>query len=325
MAVATSFALPNYSGMLFVKGKHRTPFSTLIGARPMQTNHVEFAVGQTYDAPIGSQPEISETASLTAPEPSFVTRTQNTNVTQIFQETVAVSYGKMSNMGTLSGLNAANQEANPADELAFQIARTMEKIAMQVEYTLINGVYVKANADNVANKTRGILAAIPASNTIDLQSTDQAPVALTYDTVAEALALIHDQGGDTTDVILGVNATTLLQLNWDARKNNMTIVPASRNVNGLAIDTVITALGTVAVTLIDSLPDGTALLFNPNVCAPVFQPVPEKGNFFLEPLAKTGAADKYQIFGQLGLDHGPSFYHAKITGITTKKPSELSE
>ena len=150
-------------------------------------------------------------------------------------------------------------------------------------------------------------------------------VALTYDTVAEALALIHDQGGDTTDVILGVNATTLLQLNWDARKNNMTIVPLSRNVNGLAIDTVITALGTVAVTLIDSLPDGTALLFNPNVCAPVFQPVPEKGNFFLEPLAKTGAADKYQIFGQLGLDHGPSFYHAKITGITTKKPSELSE
>ena len=228
-------------------------------------------------------------------------------------------------MGTLSGLNAASQEANPADELAFQIARTMEKIAMQVEYTLINGVYVKANADNVANKTRGILAAIPASNTIDLQSTDQAPVALTYDTVAEALALIHDQGGDTTDVILGVNATTLLQLNWDARKNNMTIVPLGRNVNGLAIDTVITALGTVAVTLIDSLPDGTALLFNPNVCAPVFQPVPEKGNFFLEPLAKTGAADKYQIFGQLGLDHGPSFYHAKITGITTKKPSELSE
>ena len=39
---ATSFAVPNFSGMLFAKGQTATPFSTMIGARPLVTNHVEF-------------------------------------------------------------------------------------------------------------------------------------------------------------------------------------------------------------------------------------------------------------------------------------------
>ena len=45
------------------------------------------------------------------------------------------------------------------------------------------------------------------------------------------------------------------------------------------------------------------------------QPVPGKGNFFLEELAKTGAGEKYQLFGQIGLDHGPEWYHGRFTGI----------
>ena len=26
---------------------------------------------------------------------------------------------------------------------------------------------------------------------------------------------------------------------------------------------------------------------------------------------------KYQLFGQIGLDHGPEWFHAKITGLST--------
>ena len=52
-----------------------------------------------------------------------------------------------------------------------------------------------------------------------------------------------------------------------------------------------------------------------DVISPVYQPVPGKGNFFLEELAKVGAGTKYQLFGQIGLDHGPEWYHGKFTGI----------
>ena len=37
----------------------------------------------------------------------------------------------------------------------------------------------------------------------------------------------------------------------------------------------------------------------------------------MEELAKTGAGKTYQIFGQIGLDHGPEWYHGKWTGIAT--------
>ena len=60
------------------------------------------------------------------------------------------------------------------------------------------------------------------------------------------------------------------------------------------------------------------LIVNPSVVGPVEQPTPGKGNFFLEELAKQGAGTKYQIFGQIGLDHGPEWFHRKITGLSTE-------
>ena len=108
---AMSFGVLNYSGMLFNKGNTRTPLSSIIGGRAKTTNHVEFVTGQEFTSGGGAQPAISESASLTAPDATVVTRAQKTNVTQIFQESVGISYGKMSNMGTLSGINVAGQQA----------------------------------------------------------------------------------------------------------------------------------------------------------------------------------------------------------------------
>lgn len=318
MATATSFAAPNFSGMLFAKGQQATPFSTMIGARPLVTNHVEFTCGQEYNTETGEQPNISESASLTAPTPEVVTRSQLTNVTQIFHKSVSISYGKQSNMGTLQGINVASQQANPLDELAFQVTRRMAKIAQDIEYTFMNGVYRKATTDAEANQSRGLLTAI-TTNVLDV-----AEKPLSYWLVAEGLKSIHDQGARTDNIVLGVDATTLLQLNYDAGKNNYTIVPNGRNVNGLKITTVVTPLGEVGVALIDTLPAGTAALFDPSIMAPVFQPVPGKGNFFLEQLAKTGAGETYQIFGQVGLDHGPEWMSAKFTNISTDMPSVIA-
>jgi hypothetical protein len=53
-----------------------------------------------------------------------------------------------------------------------------------------------------------------------------------------------------------------------------------------------------------------------SVCAPVFQPVPGKGVLFYEELAKVGAATSGQIFGQIGLDHGPAFAHGVLNNVT---------
>lgn len=308
---ATSFGVLNYSGMLFNKGNTRTPLSSIIGGRAKTTNHVEFVTGQEFTSGGGAQPAISETASLTAPDATVVTREQKTNVTQIFQESVGISYAKQSNMGTLSGINIANQQANPMNELDFQVAAKMMKINADIEYTFINGVYNKATDDSKINKTRGLVPAI----TTNTKAMASKPLGL-WD-IADMVKKIYGQNAPTTGLCLWCDATTMFQINADAVQNGLSVVPASREINGIALSSVVTPIGVVYLYLGEYLPSGTALLLNLDVLAPVFQPVPGKGNFFLEELAKTGAGQKYQLFGQIGLDHGPEWYHGKFTGIST--------
>ena len=310
--LATSFGVLNYSGMLFNKGNTRTPLSSIIGGRAKITNHVEFVTGQEYTTGGGSQPAISETASLTAPEASVVTREQKTNVTQIFQESVGISYAKQSNMGTLSGVNIAGQQANPMNELDFQVAAKMAKINADIEYTFINGEFNKATSDATVNKTRGLVTAI-TSNTMAMGSK---PLGL-WD-IADMVKKIYGANAPTDGLCLWCDAVTMFQINADAVQNGLTVVPAARNINGISLSSVVTPIGVVYLYLGEYLPAGTAMLLNLSVLAPVFQPVPGKGNFFLEALAKTGAGEKYQLFGQIGLDHGPEWYHGKFTGISTE-------
>ena len=318
--MADTFAMsnntPNYSGMLFNKGNTKTPFSTLIGVRRKITNHTEFVTGQEFETAQGAQPEISESQSLTAPAASVVTRAQKTNVTQIFQESVGISYGKMSNMGTMSGVNIAGQQPNPPTEEDFQIAAKMAKIAQDIEYTFINGVYQKATNDTTPNKSRGLLTAI-TTNVIEAGGKP-----LTFLLLCEALKSIEENNGSLDGLIIGLDSVSRMQLNADAVANGLTIVESGRTINGISIDTVLTPLGVVGVRGLKYLPGGNVVVFDPSVMYPVEQPTPGKGNFFLEELAKTGAGTKKQIFGQIGLDHGPEWYAAKITGLSTEMPKD---
>ena len=208
-------------------------------------------------------------------------------------------------------LNIANQSANPVNELDFQVAAKMQKIARDIEYTFINGVYNKATTDAEVNKTRGLIPAI----TTNEKKMGSKPLGL-WD-IADMVKKIYGENAPTQGLVLWCDAITMFQVNADAVQNGLTVIPASREINGIALSSVVTPIGVVYLYLGECLPGGTALLLNLDVLAPVHQPVPGKGNFFMEELAKTGAGKKYQIFGQLGLDHGPEWYHGKFTGIST--------
>lgn len=310
--VATSFQVLNYSGMLYNKGNTKTPLLSMIGSRRRTTNSVEFAVGQQYQTVGGAQPAISENASLTAPDASVITRTQIKNVTQIFMEAVKVSYGKMSNMGTLSGLNISGQTPNPVNELDFQTAAKIQKLQQDIEYTLVNGVYNKATTDDEINKTRGLFPAITSS----ALGADGA--ALRVWTVADMMKMIYEQHGSINGLVLLLDAVSLYQLSADAEQNGLKIITdPPRVIGGIQLQSLMTPLGMVNLMLGEHLPSGSAALINTDVLSIVEQPVPGKGNFFLEKLAQTGAGDKYQLFGQLGFDHGPEWMHAKVTGLST--------
>lgn len=302
-----TFNLPNYAGELFTADAENTPFLSAIGGMTggLQTQNFEFATSSLYEYPEATQPAISEQASTTAPAAISYTRNQNTNVTQIFQETVSLTYAKQSNSGRLSGLNTQGQVNNAPSEKDFQIARQLGKIARDVEWTFLNGTYQLAKTVTEANKTRGMYEA--AGTAIDAKTAN-----LSRDMLQTLWREMYNNGAIFSNVVLWTNAY-LKQIITDL----YSYAPTDRNVGGVNIKQIETDFGNIGIMLNRFNPTSSILVAEMSVVAPVFQPVPGKGNFFYEELAKKGAADEGQIYGQIGLDHGPGFMHGKIENLAT--------
>lgn len=307
-ATGTVWNLPCYAGQLYTSTPVETPFLNLIAAKAVKADNFQFPTGAEYTHETAAQPAITEAGSLTAPDAVSYVRSQSTNVTQIFQERVSVSYARLSGSGRLSGVTGSLAADNVPGELEFQTARALEKIARDIEYTFINGEYQLATAADVANKTRGILNA--CATEVDA---DDAP--LTRALVNSALAEAYAAGATFSNTVLLCGAAVKQALT-DAYSSQWGFsAPPTREIGGMNVMQIETDFGVMSVVLSRFVPAATLIGADISCIRPVEQDVPGKGCFFREALSKTGAAEDYQIFGQIGLDHGPMWKHFKITGI----------
>lgn len=306
-SAGTVWNLPNYTGELFTSDMVNTPFLTAIGGLTggVQTTNFEFATDSQYSQETAAQPAITETASLTAPTAISYVRAQNKNVTQIFHEQVSISYAKTSNSGRLSGINTANSANNVVSEKDWQIAKALEKMARDVEYTFLNGVYQISTDAGTANKTRGMIANCTV-NTVDAGA-----VALSKELIDTLLLEMFTNGAIFKMPVIMCNGLQKQRLS-----DIYGYAPMDRNMGGINIKQIETDFGNIGIMPVHRMmPVATLLIADISVCAPVFQPVPEKGNLFYEDLARTGASEKGQIFGQIGLNHGPAFMHGSLTNL----------
>jgi hypothetical protein len=309
VAAGTTWNLPNYVGELFTSDLITTPLLSMIGGLTggMMTENFEFSTDSQYSHEAASQPAITETASLTAPTAISYVRSQNKNVTQIFHEKVSISYQRQSNQGRLSGINTAGAVNNVINEKDWQIARALEKIARDVEYTFLNGAYQIAVNAGVANKTRGLIA-LCTVNTVNASS-----ATLSKALMDSLLLTMFTNGALFKNPVIFCGGFQKQKLS-----DIYGYAPEDRNIGGVNIKQIETDFGNIGIAKPHRfMPASTLLIADMSVVAPVFQPVPGKGNLFYEELAKTGAAEEGQIFGQIGLDHGPSFCHGTITSLAT--------
>jgi hypothetical protein len=299
----------NVTGVLLNKTDIRTPLFNMLGG--VSVGAREFLTGSEYELGSASQPAISEDVSLTAPTPTFTERTQAKNVTQMFHRSVAITYRKESNGQALSGLNNEGLANNVPSEKAFQIANRVAEIRNDIEYTIINGAYSLATTSATVDKTRGLLEAI-STNTTAAGNAELSPAMLIA--VARQIALTSPYG--LSGVVGILNAEQIVQLNKIILNEGQRSSMADAGSNLL---TYLTPFG--RLNFLEGghrhMPNGSAVFANLGVCRNVLQPVPGKGNFFYEELAKTGAAETGQIFGQWGFDHSHEWVHAKITGLKT--------
>ncbi len=205
-AAATVWNCPNYLGELFLVGANQTPFLSRIGGLQgggRLVNAWEFAVAQPYALETAAQPAITETASLTAPTPVTYVRAQDKNVCQIFQKQVSVSYAKQSNIGTLSGISITGQVQPVQNERDFQIQAHLRQIAIDAEYTFLNGTYTLAANAGQANQSRGIMTAI-TTNTVAAGT-----AALTEAHIKAVLKKMADAGAQFSNMALFANAASI--------------------------------------------------------------------------------------------------------------------
>jgi hypothetical protein len=99
-----------------------------------------------------------------------------------------------------------------------------------------------------------------------------------------------------------------------------TFVPMDRNVGGGNIQMVETDFGMFEVVYSRFVPAASLLFADMAYCNIVRQAVPGKGYMadgllMMEQLSKTGAAERWQLYGQVGLDIGSQLLHGKITGL----------
>ena len=313
--LGTSWALPNYAGELFSADATQTPLLSMTGGLTggRQTDSFEFPTAVLYDYPTADQPEISEQASATAPQAAHTVREQESNVVQIHQEVIDLSYVALSNLHRMSGLNTAGQEPSYGDERLFQLQHKLIKVARDVEHSFINGSYQKASTASEANKTRGLLELTRENVSIDA---GDAP--LTAELLRRLYREMADAGAYFNNMVMFLSAYQKQMLTEVYAKQMGMNLPMTRRVGGVNITQVETDFFNMGIVWDRFVPADTILIADVAHIAPVFQVVPGKGVLFTEELAKTGASEKLQLFGQIGLAHGAGFLHGSITGLRTE-------
>ncbi len=311
--LGTTYNLPNYTGILHQLTPADTPFFSAIGGLSGggQTTNVEFE-WQTFDLRDASQPDIPEGQD---PSDEERVRSNVSNVVQIHQESVGVSYSKLGAFGQKAGVN--NELQNPVrNELDWQVEQMLKQMVRDIEFSFLQGQYQKPGDNTTGRRTRGILSAI-TTNAVDAGGEQ-----LTDMLLLDLMQSVYDNGGimesDTATIIVGSYQKRMLTQAFVTDKGYQ---EASRTVGGVRVQTIETDFGTLNVMLDRHMPADTAAVVSLEQCRPVYLEIPGKGHFFAEPLARTGAKERTQLYGEVGLEYGAETAHGKITGLATSAGS----
>jgi hypothetical protein len=311
--LGTTYNLPNYHGELLEISPQDTPFTTAIGGLNggAGTTDTEFE-WQTVDLRAAATNR-QRLEGADAPTADERTRSQVKNVVEIHQEKVEVSYTKQAAIGRYSGLATDGSAPNPVrNEFQQQIDWALKAKKRDIESTFINGTYQLPVDNTTVRQTRGLIPAITTNVTA------AAAAALTKKMILDMMQQSYDNGGimeEETRILMVPpvqkrNITTLFITNSNYQQ-------LSSNVGGVACTVIETDFGKVNVMTNRYVPSATVVLVDASECQPVFLEVPGKGVLFVEPLAKTGAQEKAQLYGEIGLKYGNELHHGKITGLST--------
>lgn len=320
----TTYNLPNFLGELFAVSREDTPFLSAIGGLTggKSADAAPEFTWSTYDLRDAAD-DRQRLEGADAPTAEGRVRGTGSNVLEIHQEQVNVSYTKQAATRYVNSNSAANVPTGGANvvqnELAWQIQTELKQIARDVNASFITGTYQKPANNSTARKTRGLLEAISTN------VTTPSGAELTSDMVLDLMQEIFDNGGiretETRTLLCGSTMKRRLTKAFVTDKNYQEL---TRNVGGVNLQAIETDFGRANIMLEPGIPADVLVVVSLEECAPVFLEIPGKGHFFAEPLAKTGASDKVQLYGEIGLEYGLESHHGKLTFSDSDSSSSSS-
>lgn len=317
--LGTTFNLPNFVGELFNVSPEDTPFLSAIGGLTggVAVNSTVFT-WSSYDLRDAAD-DRQRLEGADAPTAEGRVRAAGSNVLEIHQEQVAVSYTKQAATNQFS-----NVDGDPfigggnavTDELGWQLQQEFKQIARDVEKSFITGTYALPANNSTARSTRGLLEAIE-TNEVDLSDE-----VLTAEDVLDLMQEVWENGGiqESETRTLLVNATLKRKLTA-LFITGKSYQEQTRNVGGVNLQVIETDFGRTNIMLNRYVPADTIIVASLEDCAPAFLEIPGKGHFFAEPLAKTGASEKVQVYGEIGLRYGNERKHGKIVNAAASSGS----
>jgi hypothetical protein len=173
-------------------------------------------------------------------------------------------------------------------------------------------VSASANTFSVALTKGGTAVNITVDGTVIWKE----GIALTKAMIDTTAQLAYDNGGLTGGMpTLLVGSAQKLAITSAYTTAGYVFKEIQGNVGGVTVDQIATDFGPMGIMLDRAMPQDTIAIVTMGQLAPVFTEIPGKGHFFEEPLAKTGATERNQLYGEVGLAYGNQMTHAKITGL----------
>jgi hypothetical protein len=167
--------------------------------------------------------------------------------------------------------------------------------------------------------TKGGTAISVGTATVSLYPLAAASGAVSVDDVNALLQQVFDNGGiteqGTATLFVPSGQKTRLTAAYAAAYGKVSPMDAARNVGGVSMQSIDTDFGSLNIVVERALPADAIAVVSLEQIDPVFLSIPGKGVLFEEELAKTGASDKTQIYGEIGLAYGNEASHGVLRGL----------
>lgn len=181
--------------------------------------------------------------------------------------------------------------------------------------------WVKSVSTTVSFKiseTQGGAAITVGTATVDFFPLKAANT-VTVDDVNVLLQSVFDNGGiteqGTATLFVPSGQKRRLSAAYADTYGKSDLLQGTRNVGGVSVNTIITDFGVLNIAVDRDLPADAIAVVSLEQIKPVFLNIPGKGVLFEEELAKTGASEKSQVYGEIGLAYGNEAAHGIKRGL----------